>query len=91
VTESPKVRCLGCGKPGTVLREGRCARCTARSRWNGPSFTRVVYDEFAAFSDDLLTMALQSLEPGGVAHIVRVPCTVQYAEDDNEPTEPHAA
>lgn len=30
----PAVHCLGCGKPGTVLRAGYCARCAAVRRWS---------------------------------------------------------
>jgi len=30
----PAVHCLGCGRPGTVLRAGYCARCAAVRRWS---------------------------------------------------------
>ncbi len=56
----PKVHCLNCGTPGTVLRMGMCARCTANYRWHhGPRFVRVVIDECGAFPDALLAELLE--------------------------------
>ncbi len=47
MTLTAKVQCMRCSKPGTVLRAGLCARCTAQRRWQGNEFSRVVCDDYA--------------------------------------------